>query len=175
MYQRVDRRHWSSSQISLRQLAHLSDHDMGQRMDEQVTLQRLSVCGDRKQACAPEVQGQPCLMSEASYWRADARVWVNSGRSVASKPMTLSKGSGDQKKKRTFSLAMVSMTSSGGEPKSSVMIENWLTSWQIEKMTDPWWWYTHGPFQGIGVYPRAFPRRCSLCSRCRLQHHTSAK
>lgn len=28
----------------------------------------------------------------------------------------------------TFSLAMVCMTSSGGVPSSSVMIENWLTS-----------------------------------------------
>lgn len=29
---------------------------------------------------------------------------------------------------RTFSLAMVSMTSSGGVPRSSVIIENWFTS-----------------------------------------------
>ena len=69
----------------------------------------------------------------------------------------------------TFSLAMVLMTSSGGVPSSSVMMENWLTSDDGER--SPWvrHFAAHDPSLGTTACPPAFLQRYSLCSRCPLR------
>ena len=71
--------------------------------------------------------------------------------------------------KLTFSLQIVWITSSGGVPKSSVIIENWFTSAQNQVNTrQTQQQSTHGPFQGTKACPRASPRKYSPCSKCPL-------
>ena len=74
---------------------------------------------------------------------------------------------------RTFSEAMVWMTSAGGVPSSSVMMENWLTStisvWSCHCAVP-----TYGPFLGTMAFPLASLRRYILYSRYQQRHRTFA-
>jgi len=74
---------------------------------------------------------------------------------------------------RTFSEAMVWITSAGGVPSSSVMMENWLTStisvWSCDRGLS-----TYGPFLGTMAFPLASLQRYILYSRYQQRHRTFA-
>jgi hypothetical protein len=76
-------------------------------------------------------------------------------------------------KRHTFSEAMVWMTSAGGVPRSSVMMENWLTS-ACQRPPLPLEWSTYGPFLGTRAFPLASLQRYIQYSRYPLQHRTFA-
>jgi hypothetical protein len=78
-------------------------------------------------------------------------------------------------RRRTFSLQMVWMTSSGGVPSSSVMIENWLTSGIVSGVACPAKGGAHDPCRGRAVCPRASRQKCSPRSRCRPPRRISCR
>lgn len=69
---------------------------------------------------------------------------------------------------------MVWITSSGGVPSNSVIIENWLTS---DEAISPvsgrdslsGIFLTHGPFLGKGAFLPTFPQRYNPYSKCQLR------
>lgn len=76
----------------------------------------------------------------------------------------------------TFSLQIVSMTSSGGVPSNSVMMENWLTSECMNRLVEETSCIciAYGLSRETKVFLQASQQRCILYSRCQQQHRIFA-